>query len=139
MGQVIEKGVLNWLVALKIAERGVPTQGMPELWGHLEKSTLGRLLKMVRDQVEVSPDMDEKLEAALDRRNYLAHHFFFSECSLSMGSEDGRRSMIEELQGLIRQFKSADELVDAVSLPLWEKLGVTQAMIDVYVGSLGHG
>ena len=128
--QVLEQGLLNWVVALMIAgERRVTPATVERLLETFEEQTFGQLLRIVRERVTVPAEVDSVLDHALRRRNYLVHRFF------AVHSEDfisgaGRRSMIGELRDAVRLFEEADKASESVYLPLVARLGVTQEVIS---------
>ena len=65
--------------------------------------TLGQLLKEVGTLTKLSEDEEERLQKALGKRNWLAHHYFW-EWSVDFLSGPGRTSMIKELQELTDLF-----------------------------------
>jgi len=67
------------------------------LFESLFRNTLGILLGRVRKRVNVSGDLESALTEALERRNWLAHDYFWKKVHL-LETDEGRRSMIQELQ-----------------------------------------
>jgi hypothetical protein len=128
--QVLEKGLLNWCVALRMTDVAHKCGDLPEddPFRPLEKDTLAQLLRKVRAAVPVPAALDFLVDEVVDKRNYLSHHFFAAH-DVSFMSEKGRRNMIDELRHLVQFIQNVDEQVDGLSLPLWEKLGVSLEMV----------
>ena len=74
---VLEQGVLNFAVAMKAEDDPNFTfEDFDQIYEVLDKSTFGKIIHVVRKKLDPSGEMLERLEAALEKRNYLAHRFF---------------------------------------------------------------
>lgn len=128
--QVLERGLVNLLVGLSIAgERGITVEVIDGLFEQFNSHTFGHLFKALRNRISVTAGLEGQLSDALLRRNLLVHQFF-EKHSEDFISEKGRHLMIDELRELIVLFKSADQSVDDLTLPLFSKLGITAEIIQ---------
>jgi len=128
--QVLEGGLINLAVVLH--SRGLTSVTWQEIeaaFERIERKTFGQLMNDVRRRVTVSAAIEAALEAALRDRNYLAHRFWATH-DVDFGSNPGRKDMIEELRKVTARFQTADRLLEAITLPLWEDLGISQSMME---------
>jgi len=89
--------------------------------------TLGRLIEQTRDLLP--PNVQNQLELALCKRNYLAHHFWFKRCHL-MVSEEGLLELIQELQAMTDLFSELDRLIEEHLWPKLQTVGITEELIQ---------
>jgi hypothetical protein len=61
--------------------------------------TFGNLLKQIRKIGSVSEGIQQTVDEALEKRNYLVHKFFRSH-NLRINSEEGRKEMIADLRAI---------------------------------------
>ena len=95
----------------------------------MERRTLGQLISDVRRRVHVPDELEKDLFEALKGRNHLAHRFF-STHDIDFGSSTGRSAMIEELRTMTVRFQKTDRALEAITLPLWESIGVTKQQME---------
>ena len=135
--QVLEHGIVNALVFVDLIPnkmRKVSTQAAWEsnvdmfMDSHFE-STMGRLMKSLRDIAVVPTELDDMLRLALKRRNWLAHGFFRANAENFMTTE-GRLEMLAELDYCRTCFRGADSRLEETVRPLRENAGVTEEMIE---------
>ena len=81
----------------------------------LDKMTTGQLLNLFKKQfVEEMDDwVPEFLDAAREQRNFLVHRYFLAR-SEALGSEVGRRAMLEELLGIESQLRHGAALINGL-------------------------
>jgi hypothetical protein len=84
--------------------------------------TLGQVVDAIRPWV--TGELQSTLEEAVERRNFLAHRFWFERCHL-MSSEDGARQLIDDLCADSEFFSRADEEVGAHFSDQSVRLGLT--------------
>ena len=90
---------------------------------NLNHSTLGRVLKSVKGSATFDQCFLSTVEQALERRNYLTHHFFRSH-NFSIYSEEGRKAMMEELRGIQGELARAHAMLAAASSALMGLTGL---------------
>ena len=128
--QVLEHSALNIAVALKLPEVNLVTQGLfDEIFENFGRKTFGQLLNIVKPHILISESEEIYLKESLELRNILIHHFF-REHAENFISASGRIEMIHQLQAIISKLQKADELLEKIYLPLWEKFGVTESYIE---------
>jgi len=131
--QVLEQGLTNLTTILHT--RGltrVTREALEKAFDRLEFFTCGRLIADVRKKIDVSPAIEANLKEALKNRNYLTHRFFSSH-DINFACHSGRKIMIEELREMTTRFQQVDDAVEAINLPLWEKIGITQERIEAEI------
>ncbi|NOX67066.1 MAG: hypothetical protein GXO85_15040 [Chlorobi bacterium] len=128
--QLLEQGILNLLVGVRISAIEGPTWGnVRDLYNEGDRKTLGQLFKALQKLVKFDTSIEEHLADALQKRNYLIHHFFV-EHAKDLLSESGKRKMIDELCCIIGLFKMVDPQVDQLWHAIWGKYGFTKKRIE---------
>jgi hypothetical protein len=74
-------------------------------------------------------DLIGELDAAAEKRNFLAHRFWFERAHL-MFSPAGIRQMIQELDELSDEFQRLDEKVEALYHPKRRELGLSDDLVQ---------
>jgi hypothetical protein len=82
---------------------------------------LGQLILRLRPILP--PTLFPRLELAVERRNFLAHHFWYERSHLMMSLE-GLHAMIDELSTDTGLFSELDEEIDRLVEPLSSRLGI---------------
>lgn len=93
------------------------------------EKTLGALITNLKKYKEKSIGRDKliiKLEEALKRRNYLAHHFFRDFIENNKKEDE----MIEWLEQSRLLFFETDEQLSALMKPIRTKLGISDELIE---------
>lgn len=146
LAQVLEHGLANTLMWAELLPRQAGKPVLKKEWEaefdafmHEQfQQTLGRLIRELKNATAVPENLESLLTEALERRNFLAHHFF-RERAESFMSHEGREAMIEELKQAQRLFDDADQLLTTVAKPLRERYGLTderlQPSVDKYLMS----
>jgi hypothetical protein len=89
--------------------------------------TFGQVFEMMKEYLPT--ELQLQLEIALDRRNYLAHHFWYDRCHL-MFNNPGLLELQEELRTLSGLFSLIDEKLSDFFMPTVRALGVTDSQIQ---------
>jgi hypothetical protein len=88
--------------------------------------TLGKLVDELKELLP--EDLYKRLDFAVEKRNFLAHHFWY-ERIYKMHSEDGALDLIDELEGLANLFNELDEEVQNCFSGRWKEFGITPDLI----------
>ena len=91
--------------------------------------TLGQLVREVVTLAGLGKDEEERLENALEKRNWLAHRYFW-ERAVEFLSESGRTSMINELQDATYLFDTLDEFFTNKTMEWGDSFGITQQLVE---------
>ena len=89
--------------------------------------TLGQIVEKTKSLFPM--DLQQRLEVALDKRNYLAHHFGFDRSPL-MFSEQGLLEMHKELLEFSDLFRELDETITEYIKPKRQAMGITDDLIQ---------
>ena len=100
-----------------------------EIQDDVFSKTIGRLLTRMRKQISVPSNLDRTLDDALQKRNWLAHDYFWERAGEVMTTR-GRSKMIEELTELSDFFSRVDAHLVAIYEKWNKKVGMPQTVID---------
>lgn len=98
--------------------------------------TLGQIAEKTRDLFP--SDLQQRLEVAVDKRNYLAHHFWYERCLL-MFNKQGLRELHQELLELTVLFSELDEAITEWFRPQCQAMGVTDDVVQASLERLIAG
>lgn len=104
----------------------ITTHRAEEKMAYAYSLTLGKLVDELKSLL--SEDLYKRLDFAVEKRNFLAHHFWYERIH-KMYTEDGILSLIDELAELASLFDSLDEEVQAYFSGRWEELGITPDLL----------
>ena len=130
--QVLEHGLVNALVFIDLLPRKAGRPVAKQEWfkefdafmdQHFE-TTLGKMIRSLKNVISIPHDLESLLAEALNKRNFLAHHYF-KDRSTEFMTKLGRDKMILELQEARTLFEHADDKLDEVVRPLRERFGLT--------------
>ena len=93
------------------------------------RKTLGRLITHIRETVELSEELERMLSEALEKRNWLAHNYFWDRAKTFM-SKEGQHAMIEELKETVYFLTDVDSRFMEIIEQWGEKRGVTKEVLD---------
>ena len=89
--------------------------------------TLGQVIEKSKG---LFPDIiQQHLEFALAKRNYLAHHFWF-ECNYLMFNKEGLLKLYQELDEIAGFFEDLDESITEYFEPMRRSFGVTDELLQ---------
>ncbi|MFC3034375.1 hypothetical protein ACFOEE_17855 [Pseudoalteromonas fenneropenaei] len=127
--QCLEKALVNLAFTYSLTDKNIVTQeDWDALFEDVNKKTFGRLLGMVKKDLSTSDEVLEELKQALDKRNWLAHDYFFDSIG-QFHTESGRMTMIKELTEMIKLFNKWDQFIEGVYLQIWQQHGLTEEVI----------
>jgi hypothetical protein len=98
--------------------------------------TLGQIVEKTK---ELFPsDLKQRLEEAVEKRNYLAHHFWY-ERSPKLYSGQGLIELRQELLNITDIFSELDKAIIEYSEPKRKTMGVTDELLQVSLNKLIAG
>jgi len=97
-------------------------------WDFHSKSTLGRLLNSLREQIEVPEELDEYLGEGIDRRNEIVHGYLTKNAS-RLADPKARLEIEADLVRLMQDVKRRDIVVNKLLDALFEKYGLSNAVL----------
>lgn len=135
--EVLYRGLCNLYCVSQAPPTGPVTR--PRIEEHLRTAsemTLGQLLP--RLQTILPPPLLERLAGALERRNFIAHHFWF-ERSYLIATLNGIEAMLAELAQDTELFQELDREVEAISEPLHARVGLTPELFAMALSDIKNG
>jgi hypothetical protein len=135
--EVLHRGICNLYAFSRIPERGGMTRPrFEEYLSEAFSSTLGQILSRV---VPLLPEqLVARLEAALDRRNFLAHRFWYERIEL-MTTSEGVSQLIGELSECTEEFQLLNADIEECVEPFMSRAAVTDDMVQQALASLLRG
>jgi|HubBroStandDraft_1064217.scaffolds.fasta_scaffold43834_4 hypothetical protein len=128
--QCFEQSMILLLLAVNLRRpKALQSKGRDELLKWFDKKSLGALITELKKVANVEVTLQKRLEDLLEKRNFLMHHFF-PKNSMKTATDQGRRDVLDELRSLAQTFQDGDHLLVSIYEPLWEKMGMTQEMIE---------
>ena len=105
---------------------------------NLFSKTFGQLVNEITTVAQLSEEEQTGLRHALEKRNKLAHRYFW-ERAVELLSDAGRSAMIEELDGDAHFMDTLDDLLTKRTMEWYEKFGITEDMVDEQLERLVKG
>lgn len=126
--QCVEKELL---IARLMMARGDDEEPSEEEWERIEneRRTMGGLLRFVRQGVSLEADEDRVLKECLEKRNYLAHDFWY-ECSHLLATTEGCKKALNELGRLCDLLKEGNEIGQRISARVRAEVGISEAVVQ---------
>lgn len=100
-----------------------------EIQDEIFAKTIGRLLTRMRKQIAIPANLDRTLNDALQKRNWLAHEYFWERAGEVMTTR-GRDKMLDELTILSEFFSKVDAHLTSIYEKWSKKIGISQKVID---------
>jgi hypothetical protein len=114
-GQRLEDTLVQMLgLMARLDDHAVTPAELSSLELRAQKKTLGTLLREFRKRITAIEPVEDMLDTALDRRNFLTHHFF-RERQEEIGTAEGVVRMVKELQEIGEQLAKANQIMTAVA------------------------
>ncbi len=136
--EVLHRGLCNLYSLLQVPSAGPITR--PRIEEHLRtafESTLGQLLERLAPPL-LPARLIPRLRVALERRNFLAHHFWFERIHL-MPSIKGIETMLNELASDTELFRELGKEIEKLVVSLYSRIGLTQELFARAVNKVAAG
>jgi hypothetical protein len=131
--QLFETELSTLLLCLRALEKGwhiIPDgESAKVTLDEIDRSTLGRLLRGLKGQVELTEDLEARLCSALEARNRLTHGFY-ERHNFKIQTATGRDEMIADLDRLHAELFNAWQITGAMTTMISEAISDARA---------GHG
>ena len=88
----------------------------------IDRRTFGNLVSIMKKSMNIDQKIKDKIDYALEKRNYLTHRFFRTH-NFAIHSAEGRAKMIEELSNLHEAFSIAHTILHGMTHTLNELFG----------------
>jgi hypothetical protein len=99
------------------------------------KKTLGQLISQIKKSVDLPDDFEKKLVNALEKRNFIAHHYFWKR-KMKFSHTRGQEEMLAELTQLSTYFENMDRELTLVQRKWSNAKGVTDDAIYKVMGDM---
>jgi hypothetical protein len=99
------------------------------------RKTLGALVTELRKADNRADELEAPLLATLEKRNWLAHHYFWDRAATFMTSK-GRHAMVDELKLIAEEFDSLDKRLSEITERWRKKVGITDDVIEAQMKKL---
>jgi hypothetical protein len=141
LAQCLEHGLVNAFFfidlmpnRLNLATNQVEWETVVETFMEAKfRLTLGRMIDTLAKITPVDPSLADLLSDALQKRNWLAHHYFRERAEAFLTST-GRLGMIAELESAQTLFRNADSALENAVEPARLKAGLTDELLaETYV------
>lgn len=135
--QCLEYAIVNSLVSLNLipeyANRKANLMDWPTILdsfmdNHFE-TTLGTMINSLKNSAPITDDLEQKLNHARKKRNWLAHAYFRERAEYFF-TEQNRLKMIEELDQAKDFFHETSQLLEDTFKSFRLKYGITDEMIE---------
>ena len=130
--QMFEEALGNFLLAYNyIRPEKMSAEELEELTQNIHIRTMGQLLREVKSLVTFdSGDYGERMEAALQVRNYLMHRWFLDRRE-AFKSDAGRMALLQELVGMECLLDSARVMANAMRIAMCREFRVDDVWYSV--------
>jgi hypothetical protein len=122
MGEVLHRGLCHLYLGLRTPDQGMTGPRIDELMREAYAETLGGILNKVRNAL--SEDLESRLDAALEKRNYLAHHFWFDQVHM-LSLAEGARALVEQLAETTAEFERINKELERLGRADLCRFGIT--------------
>ena len=106
-----------------------PPDQRGEIQNGIFSKTIGRLSKRLEKQITIPPNLGKTLENALQKRNWLAHDYFWERAG-ELLTNRGREKMITELTDLSDLFSKLDVHLEKIYSDWSHKIGLSEKIIE---------
>ena len=126
--QTLETEIVNAMVIARLPEINLISR--QEIDAFMNRPlTLGQLLKELKKYAPVHDELEQTLQEALEKRNWLVHAYFKERAKEFMSSA-GCNLMIIELEGAQRLFWDATHKLNIFVKPIRKRFGITDEALE---------
>ncbi len=131
--QLFEVELVTLLLSLKrLRDPDTKPSEYDDLDALLSRKTLGALLKELEKHCVLAQEFKEMLIGYRDQSNFLAHEFFYARAN-EMRTREGFEKLIDELQELEHQLRTADQITMKISENVRKFSGINEEDFQSYV------
>ena len=134
--QCIEKS-LAMLISSVFNKEFMPSspQVRNDFYNQAFSKTLGSLIKKLEKKITIPPNLNQDLNYALDKRNWLAHEYFYDRPG-EIHTPEGRNKMINELSEIYENLRKIDDRLELI-IDKWVKnVGIKDELIKDMIKKL---
>lgn len=128
MAQVMELEVGNLALAYALIAFDVENltndqkRFLKSLSEDVDRRTFGNLVSLLKKSMDIDQTIEDAIDSALEKRNYLTHRFFRTH-NFAIYSAEGRATMADELSDLYDAFSFAHTILHGMTHTLNELFG----------------
>jgi hypothetical protein len=100
----------------------------------VNRMTAGAMARQLAQVTKLDPALVTQIERAIERRNFLAHHFFRERVE-KFYSRQGQDELLAELLGDQELFGAVDRAVHAAMAPIREAVGMPEDLLQAHVAT----
>jgi hypothetical protein len=129
--QLLEQALKRFLRRYnQIAKDALQPEDFDVIEASLAKKTMGQLIHEMQKHIEFSdPKMSDRFELALQKRNFLMHHFFLEQGG-KLKTQDGRMALLAELSSVDQMLEDGRVIMNAMRIAMCRTLGVEDTDLD---------
>jgi hypothetical protein len=105
------------------------TKMFSDIVDDLNHKTFGAMVRRLKKTLNLSDSIIAVIDEALERRNYLTHHFFRTH-NFGLYSEEGRKIMMAELMEIQAKLDKAHQFMSAIDSIMNQIAGLDNLDID---------
>ena len=143
LAQCVEQSIFQHLLFLDHFPRAIAEFTSKEAWvsafDEFEArelgQTMGKLIRRMKEAGQPTDYIHGLLTQVLKQRNWLAHGYF-ADRAVEFTRESGREKMITELEKLQGLFREAADKIEALTMPVARKYGLTQEALEALMATL---
>jgi hypothetical protein len=143
LAQCVEQSIFQHLLFLDHFPKAIAEFTSKEAWvsafDEFEArelgQTMGKLIRRMKEAGQPTDQIQALLTQTLKQRNWLAHGYF-ADRAVEFTRELGREKMIPELEELQALFREAAAKIDALTMPVARKYGLTEEALANLMASL---
>jgi hypothetical protein len=114
----------------QIAKTALRPEDFDAIETSLAKKTMGQLIREMQRHITFSdPKMSDRFELALQKRNFLMHHFFLEQGG-KLKTQDGRMELLAELSSIDQMLEDGRVIMNAMRIAMCRTLGVEDTDLD---------
>lgn len=134
MAQTVEKGIVN---SILLSYKNITQHRYDELLAEKSRLTFGQLKREIIERSIFSSDIISKLEAFYEKRDWLAHNYWWDR-SVEFYRDDLRHKIIEELDAISSGFEALELLIRENVELFFKDKGADLESLSIELANLGY-
>ncbi len=139
MSEVVHRGLCNIYALLSFDKKeSITSPRFEEKILEVFQSTLGKVVYLIREEGILPEEWSEKLTKLVQKRNYLAHYFWYEQSHL-MFEENGLIALYDELNDYVDFFSQINDSLENFLEPKRNEMGITKDIIEKQLERIAAG
>jgi len=135
-GECLYRGLCNLYVGVHVQSGfGVSRARIEELNNEASKLTLGLIVEKLSPSI--SSELLLQLQRAVEKRNYLAHAFWFKEIH-KLHTSEGTKSVVADLKSYAKEFRCVDVVIEQLVRRQMEKRGISEQQLEACISEVAE-